>query len=308
MEKQKKKNSLKVHKKEKETKRKQEDIEKNVDYEKEAEIVESANRKKTKVEKKLKEDLSKPDKVKELKQISDDLSKPDKLKKKKRKKSLELAGNGEHVSTNVDQEPVKKKKKSKTESGHVSEQTSPKQLSVIASDNSPSEDSETDKTEKDSSQRKKKKKKKQKEDIPDLLTEGELDNSEQDTVVPKKKKKKKNKEKEEEDKPSGSEDTSISAQTAAINYLKTWSEDIASWKFQKVRQVWLLQHLYDESKVPNTDFDRLLLYLENLKGKAKEETLLKASKVIEAEDSSSDEGNNEGGKTMRARQLMQMLN
>ncbi|XP_033750847.1 protein IFH1-like isoform X2 [Pecten maximus] len=212
----------------------------------------------------------------------------------------------EKNKTNDKNSDVKKGKKRK--SVHESGGKSQKHLSVRANDELPSDVSEEDKTNDKSSGVKKAKKNQQTEDN---ISEAEEDSSEEGTspVVPKKKKdKKKKKKKEVKDTQDGAEDTSISAQTAAIDYLKTWSEDKVNWKFQKVRQVWLLQHMYDDSKVPNTDFDRLLLYLENLKGKAKEATLDKASKIIEAEDSSSDEDNNEDGKTMRARQVMQMLN
>ena len=35
----------------------------------------------------------------------------------------------------------------------------------------------------------------------------------------------------------------------AIEYLLTWKKDKNNWSFKKVRQVWLLKSLYDESKV-----------------------------------------------------------
>ncbi|XP_069123896.1 cholesin-like isoform X1 [Argopecten irradians] len=175
-----------------------------------------------------------------------------------------------------------------------------------------SEDDENDSKEETRVPKKKKDKKKKKKNVSfteSFTEEGSGDDendSQEETCVPKKKKDKKKK-KDGKATEEGSDDTNISAQTASINYLKTWSDDNANWKFQKVRQVWLLQHMYDDSKIPNADFDRLLLYLENLKGKGKEETLTKASKIIEAEDSSSDEDDNEDVKTARARQVIQML-
>ncbi|RUP46528.1 hypothetical protein BC936DRAFT_146842 [Jimgerdemannia flammicorona] len=35
----------------------------------------------------------------------------------------------------------------------------------------------------------------------------------------------------------------------ALEYLSTWKKARSSWKFQKVRQTWLLLHIYDEDKV-----------------------------------------------------------
>jgi len=43
--------------------------------------------------------------------------------------------------------------------------------------------------------------------------------------------------------------TSSSAQYHALEYLRTWKSAHDRWTFQKVRQVWLLQHMYDSTKV-----------------------------------------------------------
>ena len=40
-----------------------------------------------------------------------------------------------------------------------------------------------------------------------------------------------------------------SSQYRALEYLRTWKSAPDSWTFQKVRQVWLLQHMYDSTKV-----------------------------------------------------------
>ncbi len=40
-----------------------------------------------------------------------------------------------------------------------------------------------------------------------------------------------------------------SAKDQAINYLRTWKSDRSNWKFNKVRQVWLLKNMYKESQV-----------------------------------------------------------
>lgn len=39
----------------------------------------------------------------------------------------------------------------------------------------------------------------------------------------------------------------------AVEYLRAWKSDRSSWKFQKVRQTWLLSNLYDEVKVRRGD-------------------------------------------------------
>lgn len=37
----------------------------------------------------------------------------------------------------------------------------------------------------------------------------------------------------------------------ALSYLKCWKKNKEEWKFQKVRQTWLLKHMYDTSLVIN---------------------------------------------------------
>ena len=43
--------------------------------------------------------------------------------------------------------------------------------------------------------------------------------------------------------------TASSSQYRALEYLRTWKSAHDNWTFQKVRQVWLLQHMYDPNKV-----------------------------------------------------------
>merc|ERR1712098_888056 len=52
----------------------------------------------------------------------------------------------------------------------------------------------------------------------------------------------------------------------ALRYLKMWSEDRGSWKFEKCRQIWLLHNAYDDSKVSDLMFPSLLNYMESIKG------------------------------------------
>ena len=56
--------------------------------------------------------------------------------------------------------------------------------------------------------------------------------------------KKKNKEKEDEEVP-----VTPKAGDLSVDYLNLWKNDKKNWKFQKVRQTWLLQHMYDLEKV-----------------------------------------------------------
>uniref|UniRef100_A0A7M4G227 Chromosome 7 open reading frame 50 n=2 Tax=Crocodylus porosus TaxID=8502 RepID=A0A7M4G227_CROPO len=105
--------------------------------------------------------------------------------------------------------------------------------------------------------------------------------------------------KEETKKPSGSE--------LALEYLTSWSENPKDWKFQKTRQTWLLLHMYDKEKVPDTYFSILLEYLEGLKGSAREVTVQKAEALMKEYDSADLEDPDLLDKCERIRQVLQLL-
>lgn len=234
--------------------------------------------------------------------LVEDVTKKKKRKKEKKEKKLSTDSSQLDKDVGINKESHRKKRTSKiTSEEHVQKSTLQKPV-IDASGSERDADDEPNHCEK-----KKKKKKKEKQQHADRGSGESKDDTSSVAAKPKKDKKKQTKDAESVD---SSVDTSISAQTAATDYLKTWSNDKASWKFQKVRQVWLLQNLYDQSKVSASDFSILLLYLENLKGKAKDETLSKASKILEAGDSdgSSDEDGDRVTKCDRAREILQMLN
>ncbi|KAJ2961257.1 hypothetical protein NQZ79_g3500 [Umbelopsis isabellina] len=66
---------------------------------------------------------------------------------------------------------------------------------------------------------------------------------------------------------------------SSVEYLRAWKSDRSSWKFQKVRQTWLLSNLYDEIKIGDEDFAILLEYLQELKGKARQTTIEEATQI-----------------------------
>ena len=73
-------------------------------------------------------------------------------------------------------------------------------------------------------------------------------------------------------------------QTKALQYLKQWDEDRDSWKFEKCRQIWLLQNCYDLSKIPDAKFDTLLKYMASIKGKMRESALESARAIVSEDD------------------------
>eukprot|EP00117_Sycon_ciliatum_P036657 scpid81864/ scgid27561/ Uncharacterized protein C7orf50 homolog len=80
-----------------------------------------------------------------------------------------------------------------------------------------------------------------------------------------------------------------SAAQMAVEYLRQWQEDKKNWSFRKVRQVWLLQHMYDKNKVSKSNFKILVDYLSGLKGASRHVTLEQSRKIIEGEEDESDE-------------------
>ena len=71
------------------------------------------------------------------------------------------------------------------------------------------------------------------------------------------------------------------AQMQSIEYLELWHEDKDHWKFNKNRQVWLLQNMFHPSSIDKTSFKILLKYLEGLKGAARQTTLRQAQAILE---------------------------
>ena len=64
-------------------------------------------------------------------------------------------------------------------------------------------------------------------------------------------------------------------QSKALRYLKIWytnqkaqeDEIVEPWKFEKCRQIWLLQNCYDGVRVPPSDFKILLKYIATINGR-----------------------------------------
>jgi hypothetical protein len=49
------------------------------------------------------------------------------------------------------------------------------------------------------------------------------------------------------------------AKTEALNYLECWKKKRSEWTFKKIRQVWLLQHMYNQETVCRNEL-KILLY------------------------------------------------
>ncbi|XP_051876929.1 uncharacterized protein C7orf50 homolog isoform X2 [Pristis pectinata] len=98
-----------------------------------------------------------------------------------------------------------------------------------------------------------------------------------------------------------------SACDLALEYLRKWSKKHKEWRFQKIRQTWLLQHMYDCDQISDKHFTLLLSYLEGLKGNARDVTIQKTEALIKESDTIDDPTVFSGEKIERMQQVLQLL-
>ncbi|KAF7649078.1 hypothetical protein LDENG_00147560 [Lucifuga dentata] len=92
----------------------------------------------------------------------------------------------------------------------------------------------------------------------------------------------------------------------ALDYLTCWAENRQEWKFQKTRQTWLLQHMFNSEKIPDEKFSVLLQYLEGLCGAAKDTTVQKALVLVQ-ESGEAQEDRDVQQRAHRAKEVIQLL-
>lgn len=93
----------------------------------------------------------------------------------------------------------------------------------------------------------------------------------------------------------------------ALEYLTTWSKNRTEWRFQKTRQKWLLQHMYDHDQISDKHFTMLLGYMEGLQGNARELTIQKTEALMKESDSTGDAPDISVDKMERMKQVLQLL-
>lgn len=113
----------------------------------------------------------------------------------------------------------------------------------------------------------------------------------------------------------------LEATQKALAYISKWKHSRDQWKFEKLRQVWLLENLLDDSAIPDDIFPVVLEYFEGCKGMARQQLLKKAMEVIKKAEEETEKNENvdeepadsrtvETTETIaykRARQLLQAL-
>lgn len=90
-----------------------------------------------------------------------------------------------------------------------------------------------------------------------------------------------------------------------------WKRCRSEWKFEKLKQIWLMDNLMNEHSISNKMFPIVLEYFKDCKGKAREVLVQKAMEIIKkAEEEEDEELKKDILKTTaynRAREFLQIL-
>lgn len=100
----------------------------------------------------------------------------------------------------------------------------------------------------------------------------------------------------------------MEAMKKGLNYVSKWKHARSEWKFEKLRQIWLIDNLLDETSIPDDIFPTVLEYFEGCKGMAREQLLKKGMDVIrKVEENEENKDEMESIAYQRARELLQAL-
>ncbi|XP_055533411.1 uncharacterized protein C7orf50 homolog [Wyeomyia smithii] len=94
-------------------------------------------------------------------------------------------------------------------------------------------------------------------------------------------------------------------------YLQTWNDNREKWKFQKLKQIYIQEHVFDEDLLDDSIWPLVLDYLSGMKGSGKEALSDRAKAIMkEIDRQTKDTGDSsllDGSKYRRARELLQYL-
>lgn len=96
-----------------------------------------------------------------------------------------------------------------------------------------------------------------------------------------------------------------------IEYLNKWKSNRESWKFEKLRQISVQNHLFDEDNIDDDMWSLIIEYLSCAKGAAREYIIKKSQEVINDIDGRLTESNKKQMLSLknyeRAREMLQLL-
>uniref|UniRef100_A0A8D8NN12 Uncharacterized protein C7orf50 homolog n=1 Tax=Culex pipiens TaxID=7175 RepID=A0A8D8NN12_CULPI len=91
-------------------------------------------------------------------------------------------------------------------------------------------------------------------------------------------------------------------------YLEAWRDDREKWKFQKLKQIYIQENVFDVARLGTEVWPIALEYLSGTKGSGKEALVKQAQTVIREIDQQAKDGEDqEGSRYQRARELLQYL-
>lgn len=96
-------------------------------------------------------------------------------------------------------------------------------------------------------------------------------------------------------------------QKQCLNYLSKWKHAHNTWKFEKLKQIWLQKHIFDEVKIPSDFWNVALDYFISSKGKTRNTLLQESLKIVEDVDSKDKIPEELKLKYNRAREIVQNL-
>lgn len=95
-------------------------------------------------------------------------------------------------------------------------------------------------------------------------------------------------------------------QQKALNYLSLWKHNRNEWKFEKLRQVWVQNHMFDKVSVPDEFWDTVVEYFGGAKGRIRQVLTEQCMKILEdCESKKDDSEDSDDTKYERARALLQ---
>ena len=75
----------------------------------------------------------------------------------------------------------------------------------------------------------------------------------------------------------------LKLKTASLDYLETFVKNKDKWKFQKMLQIWILQHMWFERHLNDAQFKQAIKYMHNMSSNAKQETVQDAKEILRDE-------------------------
>ncbi|KAG0040749.1 hypothetical protein BGZ82_010567 [Podila clonocystis] len=92
----------------------------------------------------------------------------------------------------------------------------------------------------------------------------------------------------------------LDAASPGLAYLVEWKRARDTWKFQKLRQVWLINNMYSDKEIPDSHWEIFLEYIRDLKGAARTAVIQEAQKIVDAPEEE-EEGENKDSTSEEAK-------